>query len=57
MSAPVTIGHLPRKQQREIRRKLTNGEPLGMARAASVGAYQVQIVKKPAPACAPQKTP
>ncbi len=57
MSARFTIDQLPPKQQREIRRKLKKGEPLGMARAADVAAYQVQVVKKPAPPSAPQKTP
>lgn len=57
MSGPFTIERLPKKHQREIRRKLKNGEPLGMARAADVAAYQVQVVKKPAPASALQKTP
>ena len=51
----LTIAQLPRKEQAAIRRKLSKGQPLGMARAADVAAFQVQIVRKPAPPCAPQK--
>jgi hypothetical protein len=51
----LTIAELPRKAQAAIRRRLSKGQPLGMARAADVASCQVQIVTKPAPLCAPQK--